>query len=75
MYLKLIDSEEIKKHYAFIEDFEYDDEYQLLILPKAECSFLDFMKIKYQEFQDSLEEKSESKFHMKKEDFVNIMKF
>lgn len=34
------------KDFIYADNFDFNDDYQLLIIPRAECDLLQFMKIK-----------------------------
>lgn len=36
--------------YVYLDNIEYNDESQLIILPGAECSLFDYLRITHEEF-------------------------
>lgn len=73
MLEKLEKDEEIMKKIVFLENFQSDDEYQILILPQCECSLLDYMEIKYSEFNK--DENNKNAFHLNKGEFISLLEF
>lgn len=45
IYLRLKENRELTEKFLFLKDFSFDDDYNILILNKAECDLLDLMKI------------------------------
>lgn len=52
-------SEIMVKTFVYLDSLVADDEFQLLILPKAECDLLTYMELSYNEF--FLEEENKDK--------------
>lgn len=50
IYHKLKQVEGKLKEYVFLDFFQYDDDFNLLIMSKAECNLLDYMKLRYKDF-------------------------